>query len=245
MFELKGSGSYTGELNTDADAKVFGNLIRMDNVIDSMQKTMETAEKELAAMKADLENTRAELSTDFPQEAELAAMRSELIEVDQKLMTAQGNTFNTDIYESLEELFPDIMSGKRDYIAYTAGEAFDKLSVERQGDTVIVAHTYTQNGDLMYDPCITFEIDTQACTATATSFENSGMGVYEVYSEKNTAARQSCEEFCCQTWFNNIRLQGYSEVGGSTLGDTCSDMEEWSEQCEADKYSMVKTGEAR
>ncbi len=79
-------------------------------------------------------------------------------------------------------------------------EWFDKQGLER----------YVQNGDLMYDPMITYEIDREKRTATAVEYENSGLGIYEVYT--NSPEKQAdCNDFTL-TWLENIEQQGYERI---------------------------------
>ncbi len=108
-------------------------------------------------------------------------------------------------------MFPDVMSGKEKYIKLSAGECFNNLSVEKIAENKItVAHTHVQNGDLMYDPMITYEIDHEKRTATAVEFENSGLGIYEVYTD-SPEKQAECNDFTL-TWLENIEQQGYERI---------------------------------
>jgi hypothetical protein len=49
-------------------------------------------------------------------------------------------------------------------------------------------HTYTQNGDLMYDPMIVLEVDPEAKTATAVEFEQSNPPLYQRIDEDGDTA---------------------------------------------------------
>ena len=63
------------------DADVFGNLIRMDNVIDGLPGKLEAVRAELADIRIQLENARTELATSFAREAELAEKTARLKEL--------------------------------------------------------------------------------------------------------------------------------------------------------------------
>lgn len=63
------------------DADVFGNLIRMDNVIDGLPGKLEAVRAELADTRVQLENARTELAASFAREAELAEKTARLKEL--------------------------------------------------------------------------------------------------------------------------------------------------------------------
>ena len=63
------------------DADVFGNLTRMDNVIDGLPGKLEAVRAELAGTRIQLENARTELATPFAREAELAEKTARLKEL--------------------------------------------------------------------------------------------------------------------------------------------------------------------
>lgn len=52
-------------------ADVFGNITRMDNLLDSFEDKLQNARSELAETQAQLENARAELALPFAREEEL------------------------------------------------------------------------------------------------------------------------------------------------------------------------------
>ena len=64
---MKGTLSHTAVLGAD----VFGNLTRMDNVIDGLPGKLEAVRTELADTQVQLENARTELAAPFAREAEL------------------------------------------------------------------------------------------------------------------------------------------------------------------------------
>ncbi|MCC8042587.1 MAG: hypothetical protein LIO69_03620, partial [Oscillospiraceae bacterium] len=112
-------------------------------------------------------------------------------------------------------------------------DAFMPLNVELHGSKLTLSHTYISNGDLMYDPAITFKIDKENETAIAMTFENSGLGKYENF-EENPAGRADCESHVLDTWLPNIVKQGYSRsefnreelesgIDDDTVGDNGKD----------------------
>lgn len=84
----------------------------------------------------------------------------------------------------------------------------------RGGDRIAVHHTYEQNGDLMFDPEVTFEvIDGKWHPLT---FEMSGQCYWEAVFRDAGGGKLMCrpkllkdlKEFC-RVWNRNIREQGF------------------------------------
>lgn len=71
---MKGALSHTAVLGAD----VFGNLTRMDNVIDGLASKLGAVRMELADTQVQLENARTELAVPFAREAELAEKTARL-----------------------------------------------------------------------------------------------------------------------------------------------------------------------
>lgn len=103
------------------------------------------------------------------------------------------------------------------------------LSVEHIGQSaegnrlIAISHTGDQNGDLMRDPEMVFEIHTYTSPdmAEPLSFRNDYMGtMQEIYryddsgkkTHVNARLKQDLKSFA-RTWFNNLKDQGF-------LGDT-------------------------
>jgi len=130
-------------------------------------------------------------------------------------------------YEKLSEMFPQIASGEYHYQRNEAGVGFMPLSLEWIGtDKLSVMHTYTQNGDLMYDPMIVLQVDQEAKAATVIEFQQSNPPLYQQiedgigYSidgngnQRNTDAASlqgQINSFISQ-WFENIGNQGYEPI---------------------------------
>ena len=74
---MKGTLSHTAVLGAD----VFGNLTRMDNVIDGLGTKLEAVRQALADTRTQLENAKSELATPFAKEAELAEKTARLKEL--------------------------------------------------------------------------------------------------------------------------------------------------------------------
>ncbi len=74
---MKGTLSHTAVLGAD----VFGNLTRMDNVIDGLPGKLEAVRAELAETQVQIENARSELAAPFAREAELTEKTARLKEL--------------------------------------------------------------------------------------------------------------------------------------------------------------------
>ena len=129
-------------------------------------------------------------------------------------------------YEKLADMFPNIANGDFMYQRNEAGGGFMPLSLEWiDTDKLSVMHTYTQNGDLMYDPMIVYEIDQEAKTATAIEFQQSLPPLYQRVDEDGighsidgngnertiNSLQGQINDFTSQ-WFENIGNQNFMPV---------------------------------
>ena len=118
-------------------------------------------------------------------------------------------------YRAFARQFPEIVSGEYRYLELRSGEGrgLMPLTIQRIGENEIaVAHTYEQDGDLMYDPEMTFHIDTEKGTLEPLTFrQDGGLPIYqEVYPEPGKwipKLRSDLSAFTDQ-WLKNIEEQG-------------------------------------
>lgn len=212
---LQGATNHYGELNMDINVKAGGNIIRLDNVINSIGITLMKEEEGLQAICADIEQAKAAADAVFPQEQELAAKEKRLVEVNAQLASTKVNTQDrsSELYAALVDICPALQYSKEFHCKYEAGEGIEPLCIERNGDVVFVAHTYTQNGDLMYDPAIEFYFDSKNQKAEALSYELSGMGMYQDFRNGNLPNEKAdVEEMALETMFPNIKDYNYELV---------------------------------
>lgn len=122
-------------------------------------------------------------------------------------------------YVFLEAFAPGIVDGTFDYIRFESA-GFEPIYIEKIGEDVYaMAHTYVEFGDLMYDPEMTFQIDTQNRRISMLSFEQSSPPVYQtVYDSEdisrnhpNVKLQKELTGFF-RTWSNNISIQGFEPV---------------------------------
>ena len=212
---LQGATNHYGELNMDINVKAGGNIIRLDNVINSIGITLMKEEEGLQAICADIEQAKAAADAVFPQEQELAAKERRLEEVNAQLASIKVNTQDrsSELYAALVDICPTLQYSKEFHCKYEAGEGIEPLCIERNGDVVFVAHTYTQNGDLMYDPAIELYFDSKNQKAEALSYELSGMGMYQDFRDGNLPNEKAdVEEMVLETMFVNIKDYDYKLV---------------------------------
>lgn len=114
------------------------------------------------------------------------------------------------LYSKFVELFPDFLTNYK-YLKLESNLGFMTLSLDKIGsNSVAMAHYYDQNGDLMVDPEIVFDIDSKNKTLTAISYQQDGMSIYKTY-EPDSDEQDNCNSFV-DTWFNNISTQAYRPV---------------------------------
>ena len=110
-------------------------------------------------------------------------------------------------YRAFVEMFPEIANGEYRYLRLEAGKdsGYMPLHVEWIGEN-------TQNGDLIYDPEMTFRVNRDKGTLEPLTYRQDNLGVYqEVYPAPGKwipALRQDLSAFT-RTWFDNIRHTPY------------------------------------
>ncbi|MBO5569845.1 MAG: DEAD/DEAH box helicase family protein, partial [Clostridia bacterium] len=118
-------------------------------------------------------------------------------------------------YRAFTQMFPEIVSGEYRYLELRNREdgGLMPLIIQQIGENEIaMSHTYEQYGDLMYDPEMTFRIDTENGTLEPLTFrQDGGLPIYqEVYPEPGKwipRLRNDLSAFTDQ-WLKNIEMQG-------------------------------------
>lgn len=202
------------EIKTDGDINPVGNIIRMNNAIANIaDKELAKAEKKLEEIESNYIKTQSEIDVPFEHEKELAEKEKRLTVVEAELMQSSKITVKTEdvIYQKIAEMFPQVIAEKEFYNKYELS-GYEPLTIEKNGDICMIMHTYVQNGDLMYDPSISFAIDTEKETITLLEYEQSGLGIYQNFSDDGIPETDidDCAEFMSE-WLDNIQAQGYLE----------------------------------
>lgn len=104
---LVGEISHKVELGTD----VFGNIQRVDNALEGVEKRLEIAKEQLSNTQTQLETAKAEVERPFPQEAELQEKTKRLAAVEALLKMDKKDTGVIDTDVSDVEIQPQ----KREY----------------------------------------------------------------------------------------------------------------------------------
>ncbi len=211
---LEGNKPHYFEFNVHTDT---GNLIRMDNCIKNIADETKRSEEKLETLGKELEQMKIDVEKPFAKTEELRSMEAELDDVHMQLtkFTLTDDSMNKDMFERLVDTFAPVLTGDVTYQKYES-EGFEPLVAEMEGDILTIAHTYVQNGDLMWDPRINFKVDYENKKVTPISYENSGTGIYEEYDTKNltpeTAEKINDLLEFTDMWLDNIEAQGYEPV---------------------------------
>lgn len=154
----------------------------------------------------------------LPSVPEGDSERSEPVPAPVRQMTAAERN-----YAFLEGYAPAILDGTLDYMRFES-EGFEPLYIERHGDFVSIAHTYELNGDLCYDPIVSFRLDVQNKQMLPLSFEQSIPPVCDnVYEDdieltgKDPEMENSINDFLT-LWFGNLNYQGHEPIRGIKFG---------------------------
>lgn len=116
-------------------------------------------------------------------------------------------------------------------------DGFDDLVLEKIGeDEYSIAHYYTQNGDLMRDPEITFLLDAADRSVYLLSYTQDNMGIYYETSDRTEEQIEDLRQFFDQ-WLTNIKNQGFTlyEAHGEDaeyIREEVSEEQESEESCE-------------
>lgn len=209
---LRGGKAHYCDLNASTD---IGNIVRLDNAINNIQKTIDDLSAKNDMRKSELEQMKIDVEKPFEKEQELLAAEAELEDVHTKLTQFEltDDSAQKDLFERLVDSFPKIMTGEKSYIKCES-ECFMPLHVEMNSDVLTISQTYVQNGDLMYDPRIDFKVDYENKKVIPQSFENSGEGVYERYdiSDGKPETMKQINDILtfADDWMDRIEEQGYS-----------------------------------
>ncbi|MBR0196122.1 MAG: DEAD/DEAH box helicase family protein [Paludibacteraceae bacterium] len=129
-------------------------------------------------------------------------------------------------YRNFARQFPEIVSGEYRYLELRGAEnsGYMPLIVQSIGDNEIaISHTFTQDGDLMYDPEMTFRIDTEKGTLEPLTFRQDGsIALYQkVYPEPGKWIPRLRNELSAFTdqWLKNIEEQGRTRYRAIAVRD--------------------------
>ena len=115
-------------------------------------------------------------------------------------------TYEQRNYNFLREFAPDVLQGNVRYALYES-QGFMPIHINRLSeDTISISHTYEQNGDLMYDPEMVFELDEENGALKPIEYRQDNLGIYQVVGEN--VNDRDLSSFAVE-WFKNISNQGF------------------------------------
>lgn len=214
---LRGEKAHYCDLNVSTD---IGNIVRLDNAINNIQKTIDDLSAKNDMRKSELEQMKIDVEKPFEKEQELISAQAELEDVHTKLTQFEltDDTAQKDMFERLADSFAEVMTGEKPYIKYEANSLMP-LHVEMNSDILTIAQTTVQNGDLMYDPRIDFKVDYENKKVIPLSFENSFEGAYEEYdiSDGKPETMKQINDILdfADDWLDEIDSDGYSPAIGN------------------------------
>ena len=117
-------------------------------------------------------------------------------------------------YKSLLALAPQIINEEKDYMRFES-EPFMPLTIEKIGSgRIAMAHHFIQNGDVMADPDMEFELDVKNECLFARTYQQDSLAYYQTAETDegiNVNLAKELDDFA-KTWFKNIKSQGYEPV---------------------------------
>ena len=237
-FILKGNSEHY--CNISFDDRTSMNYAQLNRCIENMDREKEYHTERIAELKAELDGIQKKIDIPFEHQQELDTLQAELKEVNERLRrSADASDINSGfIYEWLVEMCPEICSGEDIYVKYEAADpdsrwteesgGLEPVFIETAGNQLMLGQTYKQNGDLMYDPLITMELNHESKTVKLLSYENSGLGKYEKFVsevegidekgntvmniKENKQGMESCGDFICDTMMPNIQAFNYTRI---------------------------------
>lgn len=155
------------------------------------------------------------VSEEISQEEPPQPVKASNITEDRSSKAAQRN------YAFLSEYAPYIMDGTLDYVRFES-DTYEPLYIEHIGENQLaMAHTFVQNGDIMYDPEIVFHLDDDHKMLRPMTYEQSDMGLYQrVYAPNDddlTRPNRKLERDIndmFRTWSQNLKWQAHTPVRG-------------------------------
>ena len=220
---------------TDMGDSELGNITRIENLAQRIAEQKKDEEINLESLNQQLAASKTESEKPFADEKRLAELQQRKVSLDLALefkedgddvMTEDGDeeepadsistpvaprsplTLKQRLYQKLAVFAAPVLEGEAYYMKLKS-EGFEDLVLEAiGGNEYSIAHYYTQNGDAMRDPEITFTIDRDTQSIHPTSFLQDDMGIFYETDSVPPAQVKDLEQFMSQ-WFSNIKNQGF------------------------------------
>ncbi|MEG0944671.1 MAG: DEAD/DEAH box helicase family protein, partial [Angelakisella sp.] len=237
------------QYRTEMGDSELGNITRIENLAERIEKDKAEAEKELVSLRQQLADSLEESKKPFANEERLTELQKRKVELDLELefkddgddvidgedddmdedeangeQPTQPLTLNQRLYNKLYPIARPVLDGSAYHMKLKSG-AFEDLVIENiGGGEYSIAHYYTQNGDAMRDPEITFTVDKADNSIHPTSFLQDDMGVFYETQSAPQAKVRDLEQFMSQ-WFTNIKNQGFEPTKISSYEDETEEEE--------------------
>lgn len=211
---LKGEGSY----QVIAGDSALGNITRLENLAEKIPQYLKDTERRLGELEKQFEAAKVQAERPFTEEEKLSELLKEQVSLNLELEFSDVGESDTEkaggcrgalIYRKLHKLAPELFEGTYSYMKFKK-EGFDDLVLENIGEQEYsIAHYYTQNGDRMRDPEITFMLDDADRSVHLLSYTQDNMGIYYTTDERTEEQIADLGQFFDQ-WMPNIREQGFT-----------------------------------
>lgn len=128
---------------------------------------MKIDENDLEETRQQFEAAKIQVERPFSEEERLAELLQEQVQLNLELEFAEDGGESTEnesvrkegkLYRGLHKQFPEIFNNTYTYMKFKS-YGFDDLVLEKIPGGYSMAHYYSQNGDAMRDPEITFDMD--------------------------------------------------------------------------------------
>ena len=207
-----------GSYQVDAGESALGNITRLENLAEKIPQYLKDEERKLGELKEQFEAAKVQAERPFSEEEKLSELLKEqvslnleleFVDADEEGTEKAGKSHGNSIYRKLRKLAPKLFEGTYTYMKFKQ-DGFDDLVLETIGENEYsIAHYYTQNGDRMRDPEITFMLDdTQRCIY-ALSYTQDNMGIYYETVDRTEKQMEDLMGFFDQ-WMANIKEQGFT-----------------------------------
>lgn len=220
VYNDKGE-EFDGAICTDQDLRIdkaVETLVEMSNHTPYIDYINEINEPDFELLQAENnkkeENGEVELD-DKVQNTEntISSFRNELADNNFGILTSSN------VYNKFMEFIEQLKIVSLDECYFAKFKVFDSdsfmdlnldISKTEDGYFVQMAHNYVQNGDLMDDPLITFDVLTNEKLIIPREYQLSSMAIYQAYERiaENVELQNDTLSFL-STWFENIKEQGY------------------------------------
>ncbi len=237
---LKGEGGY----QVDAGESALGNITRLENLAEKIPQYLEDEERKLVELKEQYEAAKVQAEKPFSEEEKLSELLKEQVSlnlelefagVDEEGTEKAGKSHENSIYRKLHRLASELFEGIYTYMKFKQ-ECFDDLVLETIGENEYsIAHYYTQNGDRMRDPEITFMMDETAQCIYALSYTQDNMGIYYETCDRTEEQVEDLMGFFDQ-WLTNIMEQGFTLYQAYGEDAEYTKEVEYKEETESENY---------